>query len=658
MKLSVIIVNYNVKHFLQLCLHSVERAVAGIDAEIIVVDNNSADGSVAMVQEQFPKLRLIANKDNKGFSKANNQAVAEARGEYILFLNPDTVMPEDFFGELLPYMDAYREIGAIGPRLIDGKGAFAPDGKKSFPTLSVAIFKATGINKLFPKSPYFNKYYAVHVGEHETAPVEALSGCCMMVRKAALQLAGNGFDENYFMYCEDIDLCYRIREAGYQNVYFPKATLIHYKGESTRKSTLKYVRIFNEALATFVRKHYGQGRARMFLLFIQVGIILRAVLGLLRNIFRIVRMPLLDAIILLAVLWFAKEYWFEQVKNMQPIPMRSIYLTFPAFTAIWIGSMFLNGAYDVPYRGLRVVRGMIIGTVVALAYYGLLPFELRHSRAIVLFAGAGGALILLAAHEVLYRTGIIKVPRWDALPKKAVVVADAQRFAETTNMLDKVHYAPDIIGRIATHAKDEGEALADIQQLKALLQTAGINEVIFCVNGISYETILKQMQICGSAYEYKINPPHSGSFVGSNSSFTVGDTYATDNYFAIARFAQQRNKRLVDISFSLVFLLFAPLLTLVVKDKGGFLSNILSVLLAQRTWVGYTKGQANTYHLPAIRSAVLPPWHIKKDFAPDSFARQQLISHYARKYHSSFDISFVVKNFRFLGGKDFAEIQS
>jgi GT2 family glycosyltransferase len=164
-----------------------------------------------MIREKFPQVLLIENKDNKGFSKANNQGVARATGEYILFLNPDTVMPEDFFRKTVHYMDTHPDAGSLGPRLLDGKGQFAPDSKKSFPTLSVAIFKTTGINKIFSKSPYFNKYYAVHIGEHETAPVEVLSGCCMLVRRKLLDEIGGAFDEDYFMYCEDVDLSYRIQ---------------------------------------------------------------------------------------------------------------------------------------------------------------------------------------------------------------------------------------------------------------------------------------------------------------------------------------------------------------------------------------------------------------------------------------------------------------
>jgi GT2 family glycosyltransferase len=328
----------------------VTRALNGFEGEIFVVDNHSEDDSCAMVRQKFPSVMLIENKKNVGFGKANNQAVALAKGEYILFLNPDTVLPEDFFAKTIAYMDAHPEAGGIGPRLIDGKGQFAPDAKKSFPSLSVALFKATGINRLFPRSPYFNKYYAVHIGERQTAEVEALSGCCMMMRRTAIEKAGGAFDEDYFMYFEDGDLCYRIRKVGYTNIYYPETTVIHYKGESTKKTTLSYVKVFNEAFAIFARKHYSKRYAKIFIFFINIGVVLRAILSLFKTILKVFRMPLFDAIILLLTLWIVKEFWTEHVKNIAPIPLHSIYLTFPAYLLIWVVSMFLNGAYDQPYR--------------------------------------------------------------------------------------------------------------------------------------------------------------------------------------------------------------------------------------------------------------------------------------------------------------------
>ena len=650
MKVSVIIVNYNVKYFLEVCLHSVQRALRETEGEIIVVDNNSQDGSPAFLREKFPEVVLIENKDNKGFSKANNQGVAIAKGEYILFLNPDTVLPEDFFTKTLEYVNTHPEVGGIGPRLIDGKGVYAPDAKKSFPTLSVALFKATGINKLFPKSPYFNKYYAVDVAEHETAAVESLSGCCMMMRRTAIDKAGGAFDEDYFMYFEDGDLCYRIRKAGYTNIYFPETTVIHYKGESTRKTTLSYVKVFNEAFAIFARKHYGKQNARLFILFINLGIILRALLSVVKTLLKVLRMPLFDAIILLLTLYVVKEFWVGEVKNINEIPFRSVYLTFPAYIGIWILSLFLNGAYDQPYRGLRVVRGMLIGTVICLAYFGLIPPELRYSRAIIIITGALGAVLLVALHELLYRLGILKYTPYDAIPRKAVIVAEETAFHKTATTLQRVHYAPEIYGRISTHPHvQEYTALGDVTTMKPLLYTAGINEVIFCVNGLSFKEILGQMELCGKNYEYKIHLPGSQSFVGSNSSHTAGDLYTIDRRFNLSHFAQQRNKRVMDIAASILLLIMFPILLFVVKQPMNYISNCFRVLTGQRTWIGYDREDQEQAYLPEIRKGVLPPYHILSEYEPSREVTAQMNVAYAQNYNAGHDLNFLLKNIKYLG---------
>lgn len=648
MKVSVIIVNYNVKYFLEVCLHSVLRALQNIDSEIFVVDNNSQDGSVEMVRQRFPSVNVIANKDNKGFGKANNQAVAVSKGEYVLFLNPDTILPEDFFTKTVAYMDAHPEAGGIGPRLIDGKGVFAPDAKKSFPSLSVALFKATGINKLFPKSPYFNKYYAVHVGEHETAVVEALSGCCMMMRKTAMDKAGGAFDEDYFMYFEDGDLCYRLRKAGYTNIYYPETTVIHYKGESTKKMTLSYVKVFNEAFAIFARKHYSRRYAAAFRMFINVGVALRAVVSLFKTLLKAFRMPLFDAIILLLTLWFVKEFWTEKVKNISPIPWHSIYLTFPVYIVIWLFSMFLNGTYDQPYRGGRVVRGMLVGTVLCLAYFGLIAPSLRYSRAIIILTGVIGSILLLALHEALYRIGIFKLVPYDALPKKAVIAADEEQFRHTSELLKKVHYAPDIYGRISTHAATN--TLAEIDNMKPVLFTAGVDEVIFCVNGLSYERIISEMQACGPDYEYKIHLPGSQSFVGSNSSHTSGDLYTADRRFSLSRSPQQRNKRVLDICVALFLVVCFPITAFFIKAPFAFLGNALQVIQGSKTWVGYDANSVLPY-LPRLRKPVLPPYNLLDNYAPTPAIIEQMNTAYAQNYTASIDINIILKNFRFLGRK-------
>ncbi|MCB0696903.1 MAG: glycosyltransferase, partial [Chitinophagaceae bacterium] len=627
MKLSVIIVNYNVKYFIEVCLHSVLRAAEGIDTEVIVVDNNSKDDSCAMIKSRFPQVKLVENKDNLGFSKANNQGVAMATGEYILFVNPDTVMPEDFLQKMIGYMDSHPEAGSIGPRLIDGKGQYAPDGKKSFPSLSVAIFKTTGINKIFSKSTFFNKYYAVHVGEHETAEVDILSGCCMMVRHSLLKTIGGAFDEAYFMYCEDFDLCYRIQQAGYKNIYYPGVTLIHYKGESTRKTSISHVRIFNDALSVFVRKHYSKTNASLFIMLINVGIVLRAIFGVLKQVLKVLRMPLFDALILLGTLTVMTQFWVEEVKNILPIPLSSILKTFPVYILLWILSLYFNGAYDRSYRAVRVVRGMAIGTVAILAYYGLLPPELRYSRAIIIFTGFIGTVAMLGLHGLLYRLGIFRFIPYDELPGKGVIVATEQSYITTLQTLKHVTYSPDILGRVDPKEK-QGTAIIGLQELRPFVRTAAIEEIIFSINGLKYKDVLDEMQRCGGAYEYKIHIPGSNSFVGSNSSHTSGDLYTLDKRYNLSDFAKQRNKRVIDVLSSSLFILFFPFMAFIVKKPGAFLSNIFRVLSGQCTWVSYAHAQPQ---LPVIRPGVVPPYRLLTDYQPDEAIQDTLDTTYAQE---------------------------
>lgn len=645
MKLSVIIVNYNVKYFIEVCLHSVFRAIEGIDTEVIVVDNNSKDDSCAMIRAKYPQVKLIENKDNLGFSRANNQGVEIATGQYILFLNPDTVMPEDFLRKMIGYMDAHPEAGSIGPRLIDGRGKYAPDGKKSFPSLSVAIFKTTGINKIFKNSTYFNKYYAVHVKETETAEVDILSGCCMMVRHELIKTVGGAFDEAYFMYCEDFDLCYRIQKAGYKNIYYPEVTLIHYKGESTRKATISHVRIFNDALSVFVRKHYSKTNARLFIMLINVGIVLRAVLSVVKQLLKVLRLPIFDAAILLGTLAFMTTFWVEEVKNILPIPLDSILKTFPVYIGIWIVSLFFNGVYDQAYKASRVVRGMAIGTVVILAYYGLLPPELRYSRAIIIFSAFIGTVAMLGLHSLLHRLGIFRFIRYDKLPGKGVIVAHEAEYERTIATLRNVHYAPEITGRVEPSNKKEN-SIATLPDLSSFAYAAGVEEIIFCINGLSYSEMFRQMELCGTEYEYKIHIPGSTSFVGSNSSQTAGDLYTLDRRYNLSDFAKQRNKRLIDVFSASAFILISPILIFIVQKPGKFISNCIAVLSGRCTWIGYSDVRP---YLPPIRKGILPPYNIVAGYQPDDEAAEKLDILYAQNYTPDTDTRLILKNLKYLG---------
>jgi GT2 family glycosyltransferase len=235
MKLSVIIVNYNVKYFLEQCLHSVIKAIEHIEAEVFVVDNNSVDGSCLMVSEKFPSVILIENKINTGFAVANNQAIKLSKGEYVLLLNPDTMVEEDTFTKVIGFMDEHPDAGGLGVKMIDGKGTFLPESKRGFPSPMVAFYKIFGLSRLFPKSKRFNHYHLGYLDKNQVHEIEVLAGAFMLMRRQTLDKVGL-LDEDYFMYGEDIDLSYRIIKGGYKNYYYPHTAIIHYKGESTKKA--------------------------------------------------------------------------------------------------------------------------------------------------------------------------------------------------------------------------------------------------------------------------------------------------------------------------------------------------------------------------------------------------------------------------------------
>ena len=291
MDLSVIIVNYNVKYFLEQCLCSVQKAYRNIEAEILVVDNNSTDGSREYLLPKFPSVNFTWNSCNEGFAKANNQALAAANGEYILFLNPDTIVPEDCFDKCINFFKANPGAGALGVHMIDGNGKFLKESKRAFPSPATSLYKLTGLAKLFPRSKLFAKYYLGHLPEEENHEVDVLAGAFMMIPRAVLKTTG-GFDEIFFMYGEDIDLSYRIQKAGFKNYYFAETTIMHFKGESTGKGSLKYTRQFYKAMNLFVKKHYSGSRAGIYIYIIQLGIWGRAALSAIGNIFQHIKLPL------------------------------------------------------------------------------------------------------------------------------------------------------------------------------------------------------------------------------------------------------------------------------------------------------------------------------------------------------------------------------
>lgn len=284
MDLSVIIVSYNVKYFLEQCLVSVLNASEGIDCEIFVVDNNSTDDSCSMVKNKFQGINLIVNHTNRGFSAANNQAIKIAKGKFILILNPDTIVEEDTFHKCIEFMVDHPDAGSLGVRMIDGSGRFLPESKRGIPYPATAFCKMIGLSYLFPKSKLFNKYHLGYLNESKTNKVDVISGAFMFLRKEAVHKTGL-LDEDYFMYGEDIDYSYRLLKAGFSNYYFPGTTITHFKGQSTSKTDIKVTLAFYRAMLIFVQKHLKDGNSNILVFLIKVAIFFRATLSVIKRVF-------------------------------------------------------------------------------------------------------------------------------------------------------------------------------------------------------------------------------------------------------------------------------------------------------------------------------------------------------------------------------------
>jgi len=282
MDLSVIIVSFNVRDYLYNCLNSVKSAADKIDCEIFVVDNNSEDGSSEMVRNEFPDVRLILNKDNRGFSVANNQAIKQSAGRFLLLLNPDTLVEKDTFAACIDFMSKHTDGGALGVRMINGEGRFLPESKRAFPTPLTAFFKIFGFSYLFPKSPLLNKYYLPQIMNRQTSFTEVISGAFMFIRREALNKSGL-LDEDFFMYGEDIDLSYRLIQTGYKNYYFSEIQIVHLKGKSTSRNSYNDILQFYKAMRIYSRKRAIEGKYKSIILFILSAVYFREALAMLNR---------------------------------------------------------------------------------------------------------------------------------------------------------------------------------------------------------------------------------------------------------------------------------------------------------------------------------------------------------------------------------------
>ena len=643
MQLSIIIVNYNVKYFLEQCLRAVIKAVEGIRAELIVVDNHSTDGSMEYLRPLFPGILFICNEENLGFAKANNLALRNASGEYVLFLNPDTLVPENAFSLCLAFMKAHPKAGALGVRMLDGRGRFLPESKRAFPSPTASFYKLMGLAALFPTSGYFNKYALGDLNEHDNHEVAVLAGAFMFTKKKLLDDL-QGFDESYFMYGEDIDLSYRIQKAGYQNHYFAGTTIIHFKGESSRKAGLNYVKFFYAAMLIFVQKQYTSGTAKLFSYFIQIAITCRAIITAVERLVRRVLLPVIDGTIVWLTLKSVSLLWISQVRNGKGFGFEYLSYAIVFFSGVFISSAAFTGLYDKRYKTAKTLFSVAFAAVSMLAIYSLLPESMRFSRGVIFGGGLMGAVFIFLLRQIITAEKSNLFEYETEREKQTVVAGTEKEYSEIIKLLEEVMLEQKLLGRIGVGASDNS-VLCSLENLKLLRKKITIEEIIFCEGTLTLSEIITQIQAFSKQdMRFLFHLSGTQSIVGSDRLTEAGKVIAPFIEYRIAQPYPKKMKRLVDVVLAFLFLVTAPIHLILHKKTAAFLGNALSVLSGQKTWVGYA---STSFVLPPLAKGVVA--HIGPISLFGASLAEKADKLYAKNYDWWRDIVIVFRKYHRLG---------
>lgn len=499
--ISVVIVNYNVKEFVANLLQSLQVSADRLTVEYFVVDNASSDGSVPYLKRRFPEVTYIANETNLGFGKANNQAIRQAKGRYTLLINPDTLVREDTLGALFTHMQQHPETAAAGCKLLNADGTFAPESRRAVPTPLSALWKILGLARLFPDSPRFSAYYMGGAPEDEPGRVPVLSGAFMFFRTEVLK-AVQGFDEQFFMYGEDIDLCYRVRQLGWEIDYVPRTSTIHYKGESTRKHDLDYVVMFNKAMYQFFKKHYSFGYTFFFRVFILSGILLKGLVSYVIAALKKASGPLVDLGLmnLVVVLFFLWRY------DISPGDIQQRYhLSYLLVNGLLSGIYLVAAQYYEVYGKHRFsIPGLVKSVLVAFTGVVVVTFFLRDyafSRMVLLLACVVSLVLLVMLRVFRIRTSRkgLNIPG-NFYRNKVLIVGFGDRTGELIGKLrSRTDWNYELVGLVGTSEEqlpDEVEnvpVLGDVSEVKKLVEYHRVDELLFVLPAVNHNQIFRTL---------------------------------------------------------------------------------------------------------------------------------------------------------------------
>jgi len=640
-EVSIVIVSYNVEAFLKQCLFSVLKAARNLNIEVFVVDNNSIDNSVEMLKKNFPEIKLICNTENNGFAVACNQALRLACGKYALLLNPDTVIQENTLTLCRDFMDQNPKAGALGVKMIDGQGQFLPESKRSLPTPASAFYKIFGLSRLFPKSKTFGKYHLKEIDQDEVHPVEVLSGAFMFINKKVLDEIGL-LDERFFMYGEDIDLSYRISQANYVNYYFPDTTIIHYKGESTKISSIHYVKTFYNAMLLFTDKHYKGKKRNLSMFLINSAIYFRAILAIIQRFFQSALLPSLDIIFiylfysLLITIW--ENYKFSGFKSYSPV-LHQYYI--PGFISIWLLFIYYFNGYKKNSKIKDITKGIGLGTISILAIYSLFPENYRFSRALIII-GSILTLIISILNRLIFKL-IQNNGKFFAISnrEKALLVADKNNGA-----IDNYakHLAKEFeICHCLLIENSQSTMKSSLQKLTDILSIYKIQTIIFLLKDLEIASIIEFiLKTSNHKISFKIILPESSLIIGSQSIIDL-NSIPNLKINLISKPINKITKRIFDL---LVLAFLLPLLPiLIIKYKpASLITQSIRLIIGKLTWVSYFKTKdGHTKNLPLLSGGIYTLIEGMDERKLSESDIYEINLNYARNYKIYSDLTILLK---------------
>ncbi len=559
-QLSVIVVNYNVREFLDHALTSLQKAMRGIRGEIIVVDNASDDGSVEMVRKRYPGVQLIASDSNLGFAKANNRALKRSRGKYLLLINPDTVVQEDTLRVMINFFEEHPEVGLAGCKILNPDGTFQLACRRSFPTPWVAFTKIFGLSTLFPQSRFFGRYNLTYLDPNRTYEVDAVSGSFMVLRRSVYEQVG-GLDEDFFMYGEDLDWCYRIQRAGWKIYYVPATQIIHYKGESTKRSSIDEIKMFYEAMDLFVRKHLS--RSFFLTLLLRYGILISSGFARVGEFLRPISVAVVDFLLVDCALMIAEWIWRGDVFSF-PAHSYPVVYTVPA--VIVVGSLYAAGVYT--HRRLSISRTMSAVLVSALIISATVAFfkSYAFSRAVIILSTAMSFLLLPGWRLLVRMLGKPSTAgRQSLFGRRTLIVGTDKAAREILRRIrSRVADGYEVLGFIDTTRKRVGEPLAGLPILGSsdnigkVIEEIRISDVIFSTQTLSYSEILSVISRAGGhAVNFHIVPSTLEVIIGKASVDSLDDLPLVPISYNIEKPLNRAFKRLFDAALSMFLLLSA-----------------------------------------------------------------------------------------------------